>query len=126
MDFGDKCSSCCCSVSIGILQLALTVALLIGWCWSIAWGNYYVEMSGTIWQHCIKRSFQYLEGQGDSICCVTENCIHGIKYQEGLDSSGLYIHFENGKRWHVYIQASNLCIITKLTMYLNKTPSYLW
>jgi hypothetical protein len=58
-----------------ILQLALTATLLIGWCWSIVWGNYYVEMSGTIWQHCIKRSFQYLEGQGDSICCVTENCI---------------------------------------------------
>jgi len=48
MDFGDKCSSCCCSISIGILQLALTAALLIGWCWSIVWGNYYVEMSGTI------------------------------------------------------------------------------
>ena len=45
MDFGDKCTSCCCGILFGLLQLVFTAFLLIGWCWSAAWGFSYLEMS---------------------------------------------------------------------------------
>lgn len=45
MDTGDKVTTCACSLAIGLLQLALSAFILVGWCWSCVWGLHYVQMS---------------------------------------------------------------------------------
>ncbi|XP_071143803.1 protein SPEC3-like [Mytilus edulis] len=45
MEFGDKCTSCCCGLVLGLFQLLFTAFLLVGWCWSAIWGYSYIEMS---------------------------------------------------------------------------------
>ena len=60
MDTGDKVTTLVCSLGIGLLQLALTAFLLLGWCWSCVWGLHYVDMSSMYpsYVHCSSYELQ--------------------------------------------------------------------